>query len=114
MTNDQDKTGQQGGSTQNNPDGFENDAHRPSEPGQRGGQMPGGQSNMERQRESQGGGQGLSGNHQGDQQGAGSAVHQGGTGGHTTGPKSDNDQSDLNEASQAVQDEDSGMTEDNR
>lgn len=114
MANDQDKTGQQGGTTQNNPDGFENDAHRPAEPGQRGGQMSGGQFDMDKQYQSQGGGQGSSGSHQGDQQGAGGAAHQGGTGGHTTGPKSDNAQNDIDEASQAVQDEDSGMTEDNR
>mgnify|MGYP006871064667 CR=1 FL=1 len=76
--------------------------------------MPGGQSDMDRQRDNQGGGEGSSGNHQGDQQGAGGAAHQGGTGSHATGPKSDNDQSDIDEASQAVQDEDSGMTEDNR
>lgn len=114
MANDQDQTAQQGGGTQNTPDGFENDAHRSSEPGQRGGQMAGGQSDMDRQRESQRGDQGSSGSHQGDQQGAGGAVHQGGTGGHATGPKSDNDQSNIDESSQAVQDEDSGMTEDNR
>ena len=114
MANDQDKTGQQGGTTHNNPDGFENDAHRPSEPGQRGGQMQGGQSDLDRQRESQGGGQGSRDGHQGDQEGASGAGYQGGTGGHTTGPKSDNDQNEIDEASQAVQDEDSGMTEDNR
>lgn len=114
MANDQDETGQQGGTTQNNPDGFENDAQRPSEQGQRGEQMPDGQSDMGRQYESQGGSQGSSGNHQSDQQGAGGAAHQGSMGGHTTGPKSDNEQSDIDEVSQAVQDEDSGMTEDNR
>ncbi|ELF6204265.1 stress-induced protein [Pseudomonas putida] len=114
MANDQDKTGQQGGTAQNNPGGFENDPQRPCEPGQRGGQMPGGQFDMDRQREFQGGGLGSIGSQQGDQQGAGGAAHQGGTGGHTTGPKSDNDHSDIDEASQAVQDEDSGMTEDNR
>lgn len=35
-------------------------------------------------------------------------------GGHTAGSKSDNGQSGIDEASQAVQDEDSGITEDNR
>lgn len=114
MANDHDKTGQQGGSTQNNPDGFENDARRPSEPGQIGGRMQGGQPDMDRQRDSQGGGQGSSGSHQGDQQGVGGATHQGAAGGHPTGPKSDNDQNEIDEASQAVQDEDSRMTEDNR
>lgn len=112
MANDQDKIGQQGGTTQNNPDGFENDAHRPSEPSQRSGQMTGGQSDMDRQHLSQGGGQGSIGNNQGDQQGAGGAAHQGGSGGHATGPKSD--QSDIDEGSQAARDEDSGITEDNR
>lgn len=114
MANDQDETGQQGGTTQNNLDGFENDAHRPSEPGQRGSQLPGGQPEMDRQHGYPEGGQGSSGNHQGDQQGAGGAAHQGSTGGHTTGPKSNNEQSDIADASQAVQDEDSGMTQDNR
>jgi len=45
---------------------------------------------------------------------AGGAAHQCGTGGGAPGPKSDNDQSNIDEASQAVQDEVRGMTEDNR
>ena len=48
MANDQEKTGQQGGTTQNNPDGFENDPHRPSEPDQRGGQMSESESDLQR------------------------------------------------------------------
>lgn len=32
MANDPDKTGQQGGTDQNNPGGFENDPHPPSSP----------------------------------------------------------------------------------
>ena len=65
MANDQDKTGQQGGTAQNNPGGSANDPQSPSEPGQRGGQMQGGQSDMVRQRESQGGGRGSSDGHKG-------------------------------------------------
>ncbi len=110
MANDQDKTGQQGGITQNNPGSFENDPHRPSEPGQRGGQTLG----SDPQRELPQGGQDLGGGNQSDHHGSAGAAHQGGMGGHTTGPKSDNGQSEIDEASQAVQDEDSGMTEDNR
>lgn len=59
-------------------------------------------------------GQDLGGGYQSDHQGAAGAAHEGGMGGHTTGPKSDNGQSEIDDASQAVQDEDSGMTEDNR
>lgn len=113
MANDQGKTGQQGGTTSNNPGGFETDP-RPSEPGQKGGQMPGGQPDMDRQRNAHGVGRGSDDRYQDEQQGAGGSAHQGGTGGHTAGPKSDNGQNDIDEASQAVQDEDSGMTEDNR
>lgn len=112
MANDQNKTGQQGGTTQSNPGGFENDPHRPTEPGQRCGQMS--ESDSDLQQNLSQGGQDLGGGYQSDQQGAAGAAHRGGTGGHTTGPKSDNGQGDIDEASQAVQDEDSGMTEDNR
>lgn len=112
MANDQEKTGQQGGTTQNNPGGFENDPHLPSEPGQRGGQTW--ESESEPQREVPQGGQDLGDGYQSDHQGAAGAAHQGGMGGHTTGPKSDDGQSEIDEASQAVQDEDSGMTKDNR
>lgn len=103
MANDQDQTSQQGRTAHDHPGGFENDPQRPFEPGQRGGQMSGGQPEMDRQRESQGGGQGVGG-----------SAHQGGTGGHATGSKADNVQSDIDEASQAVLDEDNGMTENNR
>ncbi|PLV17860.1 stress-induced protein [Pseudomonas guariconensis] len=113
MANDQGKTGQHGGIAPDNAGGFENDPVQPSDPGQRGGQMPGEQPDWDSQSNDQGAGQ-TGGNRQGDQQGAGGSSYQGGTGGHTTGPKSDNEQSDIDDASQAVQDEDSGMTEDNR
>lgn len=112
MANDQEKTGQQGGTTQNNPDGFENDPHRPSEPGQRGGQLSESESDLQRDLHQDG--QDLGGGYQSDHQGAVGAAHRGAMGGHTTGPKSDNGESEIDEASQAVQDEDSGMTEDNR
>lgn len=60
------------------------------------------------------GGQGSGGNLQEDDpQRAGGATQRGGQGGHPTGIKSDR-QEGIDEASQAIQDEDSGMTEDNR
>lgn len=73
MANDQDKTGQQGGITQNNPGSFENDPHRPSEPGQRGGQTLG----SDPQRELPQGGQDLGGGNQSDHHGSAGAAHQG-------------------------------------
>lgn len=112
MANDQDKTGQQGGTTQSNPGGFETDPHRPSEPSQRGGQMSESESDLQQNLSQRG--QDLGSGYQSDQQGAAGAAHRGGMGGHTTGPKSDNARSDIDVASQAVQDEESGMTEDNR
>ena len=76
MANDQEKTGQQGGTTQNNPDGFENDPHRPSEPGQRGGQLSESESDLPRDLHQ--GGQDLGGGYQSDHQGAVGAAHRGG------------------------------------
>lgn len=108
MANDQDKAGQQGGAAQTNPGSFANDREKASETGQKGGQMPGGKS------EDQQTGQGSGGNLKEDNpQRAGGGIQHGGQGGHTSGSKSDREQG-MDEGSQAIQDEDSGMTEDNR
>lgn len=48
-----------------------------------------------------------------DPQRAGGAIQRDGQGGHTTGSKADREQG-MDEVSQAIQDEDSGMTEDSR
>lgn len=48
-----------------------------------------------------------------DLQRAGGATQHGGQGGHATGSKADREQG-MDEGSQAIQDEESGMTEDNR
>ncbi|MGB5957775.1 general stress protein [Pseudomonas sp.] len=96
MANDQGKGGQQGGTTQNNPGNFANDREKASEAGQKGGQT-------------------SRGDFANDPQRANEAGRQGGQGGHSSGTKSDNGrQDDLDEGSQAIQDEDSGMTDDNR
>ena len=130
MANDQDKTGQQGGTAQNNPGNFANDPERASEAGQKGGQVSGGNFANDPQRASEAGqkggqmsggrsedgqtGQGSSGNLQEDDpQGANGGTQRGGQGGHDTGIKSDR-QENMDEGSQAIQDEDSGLTEDNR
>lgn len=130
MANDQDKTGQQGGTAQNNPGNFANDREKASEAGQKGGQVSGGNFANDPQRASEAGqkggqmsggrsedeqtAQGSGGNLQEDDlQRASGATQRGGQGGHDTGIKSDR-QDDRDEGSQAIQDEDSGMTEDNR
>ncbi|AVD91182.1 stress-induced protein [Pseudomonas sp. SWI36] len=108
MANDQDKAGQQGGTAQNNPGSFANDAQRASEAGQKGDQMSGGR--PENQQTGHGSGSNLQ---EDDPQRAGGATQRGGPGGHSTGIKSDREES-MEDESQAIQDEDSGMTEDNR
>ncbi|WP_336335085.1 general stress protein [Pseudomonas putida] len=96
MANDQGKGGQQGGTTQNNPGNFANDREKASEAGQKGGQT-------------------SRGDFANDPQRANEAGRQGGKGGHSSGTKSDNGrQDDMDKGSQATQDEDSGMTDDNR
>jgi len=136
MANDQGKTGQQGGTTQTNPGNVPNDREKSSQAGQQGGQssganqtndpqrnwdegrqggqMPDDQSDMRKPGGTQQGGQGATGNPQDDAQRAGGGAQQGGKGGHGAGSRSDNGQRDKDDASQAVQDEDSGMTDDNR
>lgn len=130
MANDQDKTGQQGGTAQNNPGNFANEREKASEAGHKGGQASGGNFANDPQRASEAGqkggqmsggrtedqqtGQGSVDNSQEDDpQRAGGASQRGGQGGHTTGIKADREQG-MDEGSQAIQDEDSGMTEDNR
>ncbi|AVD91501.1 stress-induced protein [Pseudomonas sp. SWI36] len=130
MANDQDKTGQQGGTAQNNPGNFANDHEKASEAGHKGGQASGGNFANDPQRASEAGQKGgqMSGGRSEDQQTgqgsgselqeddpqrAGGATQRGGQGGHTTGSKADREQS-MDEGSQAIQDEDSGMTEENR
>lgn len=112
MASDQEKTGQQGGSAQNDSGGLESDWPPPTEPDQGAGRMSESESDL--QGDAPPGGQQVGGGYPSDHQGAVGAAHRRGMGGHTTGPKSDNGQSEIGEASQAVQDEDSGMTEDNR
>ncbi|RIZ41472.1 general stress protein [Pseudomonas putida] len=108
MANDQDKAVQQGGTAQNNPGNFANDPQRASEAGQKGGQMSGGR--PEGQQTGHGRGSNLQ---EDDPQRAGGATQRGGQGGNSTGIKSDREES-MDDESQAIQDEDSGMTEDNR
>ncbi|HBM67137.1 MAG TPA: stress-induced protein [Pseudomonas sp.] len=108
MANDKEKAGQQGGTAQNNPGNFANDPQRASEAGQKGGQMSGGRP------EDQQTGQGSGSNRQEDDpQRAGGASQRGGQGGHSTGIKTDREKG-MDDESQAIQDEDSGMAEDNR
>lgn len=134
MANDQGKTGQQGGTPQTTPGNVPNDREKASQPGQhggqssggtndpqrgwdegqKGGQMPGGQPDRQDQWGNQQGGQGGGMSDQDDPQRAGGGTQQGGKGGHRSGPKSDTEQKDMDDASQAVQDEDSGMSDDNR
>lgn len=130
MANNQDKVGEQGGTAQNNPGDFANDREKASEAGHKGGQASGGNFANDPQRVSEAGQNGgqMSGGRSEDQQTghgsgsnlqeddpqrAGGASQSRGKGGHTTGSKSDREQG-MDEGSQAIQDEDSGMTEDNR
>ncbi|MDH4432215.1 general stress protein [Pseudomonas shirazica] len=130
MANDQDKSGQQGGTAQNNPGNFANDWEKASEAGHKVGQASGGNFANDPQRASEAGQKGgqMSGGRSEDQQKeqrsgndlqeddpqrAGGATQRGGQGGHTTGSRADREQG-MDEGSQAIQDEDSGMTEDNR
>ncbi|KAF4557573.1 general stress protein [Pseudomonas sp. CES] len=127
---DQDTVRQQGGTAQNNPGNFENDRKKASEAGHKGGQASGGNFANDPQRASEAGQKGgqMSGGRSEDQQTghgsgselqeddhqrAGGATQRGGQGGHTTGSKADQEQG-MDEGWQAIQDEDSGMTEDNR
>lgn len=55
MANDQDKTGQQGGTAQNNPGNFANDHEKASEAGHKGGQASGGNFANDPQRASEAG-----------------------------------------------------------
>lgn len=76
MANDQDKAGQQGGTAQNNPGSFANDAQRASEASQKGDQMSGGR--PENQQTGHGSGSNLQ---EDDPQRAGGATQRGGQGG---------------------------------
>lgn len=130
MADNQGKSGQQGGTAQDNPGNFANDREKASQAGQKGGQSSGGNFANDPQRASEAGQKGgqMSGGRSADQQTgqgsggklqedhpqrAGGATQRGGQGGHSTGIKSDQEKS-MGEASQAIQDEDSGMTDDNR
>lgn len=111
MANEQDKSGQQGGTSQNAQGSRANDPGRTSEAGQKGGQTTGG-----RPEERQQGGQGSWEDKQrGDLERASGANQQGAKGGHGADTQSDNRRpQDMEDNSQTVQDEDSGMTDDNR
>ncbi|HYQ52256.1 MAG TPA: stress-induced protein [Pseudomonas sp.] len=82
-------------------------ANDPGKTGQQGGTQQTDQGNFanDRDKAAQGG--------QSDRESQG-GTQQGGQGGHGSGHKSDTEQSDKDDASQAVQDEDSTMTDDNR
>ncbi|MCX2887706.1 stress-induced protein [Pseudomonas sp. LB-090624] len=107
MANDQGQSGQQGGTAQDNPGDFANEPDKASEAGQKGGQMSEGGSGDQRT------GHGSGDNLPENDQRAGGTTQRGGQGGHSTGIKSDRE-AGTEEATQAIQDEDSGMTEDNR
>ncbi|PWQ89185.1 stress-induced protein, partial [Enterococcus faecium] len=98
MANNQTNRGNQGGTAQNNPGNFANDPQRASEAGQKGGQMSGGR--PEGQQTGHGRGSHLQ---EDDPQRAGGATQRGGQGGHSTGIKSDREES-MDDESQAIQD----------